>query len=1085
MVRRNLYITLYLMLLIAISGCSTVKNTWYTRTHHSISTRFNVFFNGKVSYDEGLANLLKSNVDDYSNVIPMYPISKHSNAIVAVASMDRTIEKCRKSIKLYSIKKKPQKNLKQWKNPEYQLYYNQSEFNPALRDAWLSLAKAEFHKGDFLGSVGTFSYIARFYGSDKDAVATSQLWLVRAYAEMGWIYEAEQMLSKVNQDNLKRTNTGLFAAVNADLLLKKQLYKDAIPFLELTLSKEKNKAMKLRFGFLLAQLYQKTGDYKSAFASYTEVIKKNPPFEMDFNARINRAQLNTGNIAATRKELLKMISNLKNKEYLDQLYFALGNTYLQRQDTVKAIENYKLSSEKSTRKALDKAITLITLGDIYYGKRKYVLAQPCYDEAGNIITKEHNEYLRVTKRAETLGELVLQNDIVVLQDSLQQLAGLPESKRLEIVEKLIAKLIADEKEAEAKEQAEALALSNASIDDSGGMEPIGMNPIGSRNGEWYFYNPQLVKSGIVAFGKLWGKRKLEDNWRRKVKASALFVDENSAIAPIVSTDSLKDSTQAVAEISDVKNPAFYLQQIPVTKAQRAKSDEQIATALFAMGMIYKDKVEDFYQAVLTFEDFIRRFPSDERVAEAYFNIYLLQTRLQNKEAATKSKSTILAEFPNSKYVDILLKADSPERIGKMYEGQDSIYELTYKAYLKSEFQTVKTNVSQVITDFPLSTLMPKFLFLKALSVGKTESPESFGICLEELIKKFPESDVTALAKDMMAMIKQGEKSVQGKSQGTLLARRNEVQQADSTEITAPQNFSKEKFSRHRILLLGNLDKDKANNLLFEVASFNFNRFLIKDFDLTFYKLDSVRSGLNVSNLESYEEAIWYLNSLETDSLLAGLLNELSIQKVIISDQNFGLLRTVFSLEEYLEFEKSYLKVQPIIAPEKSSIGKQKLSLKSDKPSSSVLSEQASNSKSVPMAKTTSDEVEEGVLFKSLFIYKSKEPHIIAISIPAGGVDFEKIKFDFENFNKQHFGTQNLKMVVERIGKQELTKVSGFVDANAAKTYYSKLKEQKDLMSGFKNVDYKILIGSQKNLNILMQQNAMAVYLEFMKVYYFK
>jgi tetratricopeptide (TPR) repeat protein len=346
------------------------KNTSTTRAMKALNTRYNVYFNGMNSYDEGIKSINQSNTDDYATLINMYAISKHDNANAAKSNMDRTIEKCRKAIKLHSIKQKPERDNKKWNNPEYQAWYNQKEFNPALKDAWMLLAKAEFHKGDFLGSVGTFIYISRFFSNDKDLIAQCELWIARAYAEMGWIYEAEQVLLKFKQDNLKEKNIGLYASVNADLLLKKRQNKEAIPFLELTLKNEKDKVQKQRFTYLLAQLYQKNGNNAEAFKSFVAVSKLNPPYEMDFNARIYRAELNT-DIPAVRKELKKMIANPNNKEYKDQLFYAMGKTYLQQGDTLKAIENFIISADTSTRKGFDKAVTLIALGDLYYLKKLY------------------------------------------------------------------------------------------------------------------------------------------------------------------------------------------------------------------------------------------------------------------------------------------------------------------------------------------------------------------------------------------------------------------------------------------------------------------------------------------------------------------------------------------------------------------------------------------------------------------------------------------------------------------------------------------------------------------------------------------
>ena len=169
--KHNFLKIFFIILIVLVSGCSTKKNTWASRNFHALNTRFNVFFNGAVSYNDGLKTIIKANKEDYSTVIPMYPISRHSNAAAAKTDMDRTIEKCRKAIKLHSIKVKPTKDYKKANLPEYQLFYNQQEFNPALNEAWLLLAKAEFHKGDFLGSVGTFSYISKHYTNDKDIIA--------------------------------------------------------------------------------------------------------------------------------------------------------------------------------------------------------------------------------------------------------------------------------------------------------------------------------------------------------------------------------------------------------------------------------------------------------------------------------------------------------------------------------------------------------------------------------------------------------------------------------------------------------------------------------------------------------------------------------------------------------------------------------------------------------------------------------------------------------------------------------------------------------------------------------------------------
>lgn len=1119
-----------LLVVILVWSCSMKKNTSTTRAFKALNTRYNVYFNGMNSYEEGIRNINQANTDDYASVINMYAISKHDNANAAKSNMDRTIEKCRKAIKLHSIKQKPQRDDRKWRDPEYQAWYNQKEFNPALKDAWLLLAKAEFHKGDFLGAVGTFTYILRYYSNDKNMVALCQLWITRAYAEMGWIYEAEQMLLKLKQDDLKPQDIGFFAAVNADLLLKKHQYKEALPFLELTLKKEKDKVQKQRFTYLLAQLYHKNGNKTDAYNAFTAVTKLNPPYEMDFNARIYRAEL-SDNIPSVRKELKKMIANPNNKEYKDKLYYVLGKTYLQEGDTVRAIENFIISADTSSRNGYDKAVTLITLGDLYYNKQNYIKAQPCYDEASKIITVDKEDYARVSKRAETLSELVVQHDIVMLQDSLQRLAALPVDKQKEIVQRIIDKLIADEKAAEEAEKKLANQNRPQNFDDNFDMmPPIGMAP---QSGDWYFYNPTIVKAGVTAFRKKWGTRKLEDNWRRTNKTASLFNDETAnATAEGEPKDSLqKDS----AVVDDTKALDFYLRQIPVTQAQIDKSNEELANALYAMGFIYKDKVEDLPMAIKTFDEFDRRFPTDERRVETYYYSYLLETRLKNTSAAEAYKAKLIANFPNSKYVEVISQPDYFERLNRMYQVQDSLYLATYKAYNASDFKTVKSNSEYFQKTYPLSSLLPKFLFLNALSVGKTEKTEIFEKTLSDLVEKYPKSDVSSISKDILALIKQGNEAKAGTSSGSLLARRDEAVKHEIEKVEE-RRFVADKTGKHRLMLIFNTSTERLNKLLFNVAAFNFTRFMVKDFDLINTKLDSTQTLLSVTNFDSYEEAEWYLNSVKGDSLLNEMLSARDVRKLIISETNFGTMFSYLGLDAYIEFLNSGFK--DIVAPkqlavvDKKSIAKETKSkavntvevipkipqkevanqpeLKPDKvvekklePIQEKKAELNVEKKAepVPTQQPASKPIEVAVqqpvapkiepvqdnvsLFKNLFAYRANEPHYMAIAVLSGTFDFEKLKTAFDAFNAKNYGMLNLKVSKDVVDKQQVIIIGSFPEASVAKSYLFRVVQETALYEQIKGTNYRNLIGSQRNLNVMMQQNAMDTYFEFMQEYYLK
>ena len=890
------------VLMVALTACSTTKNTALTRFFHSTTARYNINFNGRQSFEEGIDNIHKANKDDYTTVIPLYPISNHQSATSASSQMDVAIEKCRKAIKLHSIQKKPKKDPKKWHEPEYQAFYNQSEFNEALDEAWLMLAKAEFYKADFIGAIGTFTYVMRHYAGDKDIVAQCQLWIARSYAEMGWMYEAEEMLSKVNQDELKRDNSLLYAEVNADLLLKKQQYKEAIPFVSLVAKGQNKKRDKVRYDFVLGQLHQLNGDNSNAISAYKRVVKKNPSVEMDFNAKMRINSLIADKKNAV-KSLLKMAKDYKYKDNLDQIYGTVAAIYLNQKDTLKALEYYNLAAEKSTQNATAKADVLLSLADLYYVQNRYAEAQPKYADGVTLLSTEDERYTRVSHLSATLGELVTQQEIVQLQDSLQRLAAMPEEERLKVVEKIIADLEAAEKEAAEK------ALMAEQAEEEGLVSVNTQNMIGNvGTAEWYFYNMNLLAQGRKTFKQKWGTRKLEDNWRRLSKAvmsdyaSTPQYDEEGNLL----TDSLAQSAVIDSAANDPKNPAYYLKQIPTTPEMIQTSNEEWATALYSMGLIAKDKVKDMPLALRTFDEFEARFPNDDRMCDVYFQRYLIALQQEKTIESERYRLELLNKFPDCETAKVLQDPHYIQRMQRMLVLEDSLYVATYKAYLDGNYNVVMHNKQVADKDFSQSKLMPKFYFLNALAVAKTQEPMVFADALRDMIAKYPQSEVSAMAKDMLGLMNQGVESQKGESHGTLLTRRTEELQEQDTLLTG-YSFTTEATAYTVLLIMPN-EQERINQVLYQVALFNFSQFLIKEFDIEVVAYNKNEGALKISNFDAYKECEWYEGLLLKNKDLNSLFQQEGVRVLKIANDNLELLlKGVFSEDEYLIFEQQNLK----------------------------------------------------------------------------------------------------------------------------------------------------------------------------------
>ena len=902
-IKHGIYAVVLMLLASGMWSCSTQKNTWANRSFHQTKTKYNIYYNGAISFREGEEAIRQANKDDYSTILNLYAVSNHDAAKAATSQMDRTIEKCRKCIKLHSIKARPKVDYdKKRKDPKYAAWLEQEEFNKEIDNAWLMLAKAEFHKGDFLGSVSTFNYIARHYPNDADMVAQCQLWVARAYAEMGWLYEAEDMLSKVQIDNLSRKSAPLYSAVSADLLLKTKRYKEAIPFVKIALSDENKKGNRPRFQYVLAQLYQINGDRKNAHNAYKKVLKMQPSNEMDFNARMNLAMLD--NSAQDAVKLLSKMAKLdKHKDQLDQIYGAIGDVYLAQKDTAKALEYYQKGIAGSTQHSGAKAKVLIIAGDIYYEQRDYVKASPCYKEATQILSAETEQYQRIQKRTETLDELVVEYTMVQLQDSLQRLAAMTEAEQRVVVDSIIARLIRAEEAEKEREAQAARAAENYS--GPRGVNTAGM-PGGGGSRDWYFYNPQLMQSGKQSFRTKWGNRTLEDNWRRLSKATtSSYFDESNMDEEELTSDSLyTDSTQLATVVpieTDNHKPEFYLQQIPKTEAELAESNELLARALYNMVSIYRDRVGDQALADETFRTFCQRYPEHELLKDLYYMQYLTALKNKQLDEAEKYGQDIQRLFPESQEAYIVSQPDYFSQLQQMAQEQDSLYEQTYNAYANNDFTSVKTNTQYAEEKYPLTPLMPRFLFLNAIAVAKTNGQDAFVGKLQDMVARYPDSELSAMAKDMLALMGQGAETQEGDL--TALQTKRKVQTAEITEDSVALSFNIERHTTSLVVLIMPQDEQLMNQLLYEIALYNFSQFMIRDFDIEQFPIyDKEHSALQISGFEKMDDSEWYYNLLKKNSEMQTLFTEKGVEIICITEENAKLLGTQFSLQDYLDWQ---------------------------------------------------------------------------------------------------------------------------------------------------------------------------------------
>ena len=916
------------VIVLLLTACGSTKvNTAQSRFYQSFVTRFNVYHNGNEAYKEGLSAQEKSHKDNYMEIIPLFPVSKENTRSSGSGSFDKAIEKSQKAIKLHSIKQKPKKKAGRKLSEKDKLWYAKKEYNPYLHNAWMLMGKAQFQKGEFLEAASTFSYITRLYSEDPKIVAEARMRMAQCYAELEWNYEADNLLAQIGRDSIHYQLAEEYDAIMASHLLRQEQFAEALPYLEKAVKRSgRTKKQKTREYYLLGQIHKHLGNKQQAYEAFGKAIKQNPPYELEFNARIQQTETVSGNNAPKMlKTLKRMGKDPNNKDFLDQVHYAMGNIYLAQKDTVNAIAQYEKGAELSTRNGIEKGILLLQLGQIYWDRTKYVDAQRCYSEAIGLIDKEHKDYDMVNLRSTILDELVEHTVAIDLQDSLQHLATLPEAELDKVIENIIAEVIRQEEEAKkAEEEAALMAQREEALGAAQAKGPQMNTPSAMNTGDksWYFYNTQLVAQGKKDFQQKWGRRKLEDNWRRankSVLADETYEGVNYDDEEDMSTDSIASDSTAMALpdslVTDPHDPMYYKQQIPFTEEQMIESNAILQEALFSAGIIYKDKLEDFRLAERTLRRLNTQFPDFDRTDEVYYNMYLMYSRWRRWDEAERYRQLLLTGYP---YSDYTLTINDPDFATNAIYGkhiEDSLYAATYSAYMEGRHGEVESNVTLSGEKYPLGIHRPKFMFLNAMSDLQQGDQSSFLSQLKEIVGKYPQNEISELA----GLIAQGMQEGRLLTSGTLgsiwsrrLASTEETIVADSLR----QPFSSERYAPFRFVIAYEEGTVNENQLLFEVARYNFSKFMVRNFDISTSKQGGI-GMLHVIGLASFDEAYQYMHRLYADPEMAVKLS--GLRALLITDANLELLLKYYSIDEYTLFYEQNFTNLPLLEEEKSTL----------------------------------------------------------------------------------------------------------------------------------------------------------------------
>lgn len=908
------YILIAVVALVALlASCSTEKNTSRSRWWHSFNARYNTYYNGSVAYIDASLEKENGNKDNFTEMIPMYTVGNKKSRELGKANYDKAIEKCEKAIKLHSITKRPEWTKRRRKTERDIEWLSRKEYNPFLWKAWMLMGRSQFYQGAFDEAASTFSYMCRLYATQPAIYGRARAWLAKSYIEQDWLYDAEDVIRNMQRDSIHWRAQKEWDFTYADYYIHTGDYDKAIPYLKKSIDHEMRKKQKARLCFLLGQLYAATGKNAEAYKAFKSVVRKNPPYELEFNARIAMTEVMGASQAKKMVGKLKrMAASDKNKDYLDQVYYAIGNIYLAQKDTMNAISNYEKGNKKATRSGIEKGVLLLKLGDLYWQQEKFSDAQRCYGEAIGLLDKDRKDYEQLSARSKVLDELVPYTDAIHLQDSLQALAKMSEKDRNAAIDRVIAELkrqekeqkrLEDEKNAQQTMQRNG-AMGNRNNTNRNNTAQTQQN--NRQNAVWYFYNAMAVQQGKQAFEKLWGKRENTDNWQRVNKTVVgnlngdadmeLTEEQKDSIAKAElaqdSLEQLKDSAQ-----NDPHKREYYLAQIPFTEDQVATSNLAIMDGLYNSGVIFKDKLDNLDLSKKQFTRLETQYPDFEQKADMYYHLFLLYSRLGQHDVAAGYVEKLKAEYPENQWTILLTDPYFKENAQFGVHIEDSLYAATYEAFKADRLSEAKANAQISATRFPLGENRDKFLFIGGLA--KLNDGDSKG-CVDDMkavVEKFPQSKLAEMAGMIVNGVNAG-KPLHGArfDLGDVWTRRTAVL-ADSDSINA-KTFDAERNTEFVFMLAYVPDSVDENKLLYQMAKVNFTHYVVRNFDLAIEDANGLRRMV-VRGFRNYDEALQYARGLAEQAGLQQLLSE--CKAIVISDKNLPLLGTNFSYADYQNF----------------------------------------------------------------------------------------------------------------------------------------------------------------------------------------
>ena len=1023
----------------------------------------------------GLQRIEQSIPNDYTHTLPIFKSTLPEAAKAATSEMDLTIAKCNKLIALHSITKSPRRKTNN--SERYKKFASKGEYNEFVDDSYVLMGIASYYQHDFHRAIENFNYVIRKFPSEPTRY-DAFLWMGRSYIETGDYAQAIDIFNTLSRDAgfPKRLIQELNLS-QAHYYLKNNQPDLAITHLKIALESSIPRHEKLRLNYILAQLLALTNSPEEASKQYLHVIKMRPNYQMAFNARISRIEIAGSDNSEVAHQLQKMLADKINAEYRDRIYYAQGEIALKAGRSHDAIVDFTNSVLYSTSNPKQRALSSLSAARLYFEENNYLQSACYYDSAVAVIDASYPGYAEITTRASGLKRLAVDLNTISREDSLQKLASLTDQERTTLINKIITDLQRDESN---KINGENAAMTDQNYFRSQqNRQQIGGT---SNQNLWYFYNPPTVGIGKSEFQRIWGKRKLEDNWRRKNKLSTTVEEADQATESVIKTN----TNETKKKVSDPKSVTYYLQDIPLTDSLMAVSNESVKSAMFDAGRIYWIDFNDYPRSVETLEELNRRFHGSIYELPAFFELYQLFKQNNNEPKASLYREKIISGYPESKYAKYLLNPNYFKEIEERKVIVEKKYAEALRLFQSYDYSKAKEVALATLAMNPDSSLLPKVKFIEVVANGSGQEKTAFADSLDRYAKAFSPGQTAVIALQIKDLIRTN--SLADYQQ--LVAKGYITNEIVNEETKRENDHSNDEFGgkysydenmfHYYVVAFSKDAKVDVSRLIYDIANYNLDYYTSTDFDIEPINLDSKTQLVVVRSIPNKEEGLIYFRSIMRKRPVFQALKGVEYVNFVASSANY---RTIIAEKDYLDylrfFIKNYSSYISSNIPADELPNPQELLAKVHKEEETV--EKGKFVLIQPAAKDSTSKVSASVKaeYKGPYSQKPNSTYCYTLIFLKKQSDGSKLIKAFESFNQANFGSASIKVNVESLDdNRSILIVSGLGAKGSASAYLQKTVSDQSLKTLFEGNSFRNFIITSENLIVFKKEKNLIQYMEF-------